>query len=36
MENKHDLVSNDVVAACRTKHFRDIMALKNWNNEVIA
>ena len=37
MENKHDLIFNDVVAACRGKHLRDVMAFKkNWNNEVIA
>jgi hypothetical protein len=37
MENKHDLIFNDVVAACRAKHLRDLMTFKkNWNNEVIA
>jgi hypothetical protein len=37
MENKHDLIFNDVVTACRAKHLRDVMAFKkNWNNEVIA
>jgi hypothetical protein len=37
MENKHDLIFDDVVAACRAKHLRDVIAFKNkWNNEVIA
>jgi hypothetical protein len=37
MENKHDLIFNDVVATCRAKHMRDVMTFKkNWNNEVIA
>jgi hypothetical protein len=37
MENKHDLIFNNVVAACRAKHLRDVMAFKkNWNNKVIA
>jgi hypothetical protein len=37
MENKNDKIFDDVVAACRTKHLRDVMAFKkNWNNEVIA
>jgi hypothetical protein len=37
MKNKHDLMFNNVVAACRAKHLRDVMAFKkNWNNKVIA
>jgi hypothetical protein len=37
MENKDDRIFDDVVAACRAKHLRDVMAFrKNWNNEVIA
>jgi hypothetical protein len=37
MENKNDQIFDDVVAACRAKHLRDVMAFKkNWNNEVIA
>jgi hypothetical protein len=37
MQNKHDLIFNDVVTSCRAKHLRDVMAFKkNWNNEVIA
>jgi hypothetical protein len=37
MENKHDIIFDDVVAACRAKHLRDVMNLKkNWNNKVIA
>jgi hypothetical protein len=37
MENKHDPIFDDVVAASRAKHMRDVMAFKwNWNNDVIA
>jgi hypothetical protein len=37
IENKDDRIFDDVVAACRAKHLRDVMAFrKNWNNEVIA
>jgi hypothetical protein len=37
MESKHDLIFDDVVAACRAKHLRDVMVFnKNWNNEIIA
>jgi hypothetical protein len=37
MENKHDLIFDDFVAACRAKHLRDVMGFKkNWNNEVTA
>jgi hypothetical protein len=28
MENKHDLIFNDVVEACRAKHLRDVMAFQ--------
>jgi hypothetical protein len=37
MESKHDHIFDSVVAACKAKHLRDILAFKkNWNNEVIA
>jgi hypothetical protein len=37
MENKDDRIFDDIMAACRAKHLRDVMAYrKNWNNEVIA
>jgi hypothetical protein len=37
MKSKHDPIFNSVIAACMTKHLRDILAFKkNWNNEVIA
>jgi hypothetical protein len=36
MENKHDPIFDRVIAACKVKHLRDILAFKkNWNNEVI-
>jgi hypothetical protein len=36
MEEKHDNIFDEVVAACRAKHLRDVMAFqKNWNNETI-
>jgi hypothetical protein len=37
MENKHDPIFDGVIAACQTKHLREILAFKkDWNNEVIA
>jgi hypothetical protein len=37
MENKHNLIFDIVVATCRAKHLRDVMAFrKNWKNKVIA
>jgi hypothetical protein len=37
MENKHDPIFDGAIAACQTKHLRDILAFtKDWNNEVIA
>jgi hypothetical protein len=37
MENKNDCIFDVIVAACRVKHLRDVMAFQtNWNNEVIA
>jgi hypothetical protein len=37
MEAKHDAIFDEVVAACRAKHLRDVMAFqKNWNKEIIA
>jgi hypothetical protein len=37
VENKNDLIFDDVVTACRAKHLRDVLDFKkNWNNEVIA
>jgi hypothetical protein len=37
MENKHDPIFDRVVATCKAKHLRDILAFKkDWNNEVIA
>jgi hypothetical protein len=37
MKNKHDLIFDIVVAACRAKHLRDVMTFrKNWKNKVIA
>jgi hypothetical protein len=37
VENKNDLIFDDVVPACRAKHLRDVLDFKkNWNNEVIA
>jgi hypothetical protein len=37
MEGKHDRILDEVVAACRVKHLRDVMPFqKNWNNEIIA
>jgi hypothetical protein len=36
-EGKHDTIFDEVVAACKAKHLRDIMTFrKNWNNEIIA
>jgi hypothetical protein len=36
MENKHDFIFDEVVAACKPKHLREIMVFqKNWNNEII-
>jgi hypothetical protein len=36
MEAKYDAIFDEVVAACRAKHLRDVMAFqKNWNNEII-
>jgi hypothetical protein len=36
MEGKHDRIFDEVVAACRAKHLRDVMTFqKNWNNEII-
>jgi hypothetical protein len=37
MEEKHDRVFDEVVAACEAKHLKEIMAFtKNWNNEIMA
>jgi hypothetical protein len=37
MEAKHDVIFDEVVAACRAKHLRDVMSFqKNLNNEIIA
>jgi hypothetical protein len=37
MKNKHDPIFDNVVAACKAKHLRDVLAFKkNWSNEVIA
>jgi hypothetical protein len=37
MEGKHDRIFDEVMAACKAKHLRDIMAFrKDWNNEIIA
>jgi hypothetical protein len=37
MENKRDPIFDGVIAACQTKHLRDILAFKkDWNNEVVA
>jgi hypothetical protein len=37
MESKHDPIFDTVIAACKAKHLRDILAFKkNWNNKVIA
>jgi hypothetical protein len=37
MEAKHDVIFDEVVAACRVKHLRDVISFqKNWNNEIIA
>jgi hypothetical protein len=37
MESKHDPIFDSVIAACKTKHLRDILTFKkNWNNKVIA
>jgi hypothetical protein len=37
MENKHDPMFDRVIAACKAKHLRYILAFKkDWNNEVIA
>jgi hypothetical protein len=37
MEAKHGAIFDDVVAACRVKHLRDVMSFQNnWNNEIIA
>jgi hypothetical protein len=37
MEEKHGRVFDEVVAACKAKHLRDIMDFrKNWDNEIIA
>jgi hypothetical protein len=36
MEAKHGVIFDEVVAACRVKHLRDVMSFqKNWNNEII-
>jgi hypothetical protein len=36
MENKHDLIFDRVIATCKVKHLRDILAFKkDWNNKVI-
>jgi hypothetical protein len=36
MEAKHDAIFDEVVAALRAKHLRDVMSFqKNWNNEII-
>jgi hypothetical protein len=37
MEGKHGRIFDEVAAACKAKHLRDIMAFrKNWKNEIIA
>jgi hypothetical protein len=37
MENKHGHIFDEVVAACKAKHLREIMAFqKNCYNEIIA
>jgi hypothetical protein len=37
VEGKHDRIFDEVLAACRAIHLRDVMSFqKNWNNEVIA
>jgi hypothetical protein len=37
MEAKHAAIFDNVVAACRVKHLRDVISFqKNWNNEIIA
>jgi hypothetical protein len=37
MENKHDPIFDRVIAACKPKHLRYILAFKkDWNNEAIA
>jgi hypothetical protein len=37
MEAKHDVIFDEVVAAYRAKHLRDVISFqKNWNNEIIA
>jgi hypothetical protein len=37
MEGKNDLIFGEVVATCKAKLLRDIMAFKkDWNNEIIA
>jgi hypothetical protein len=37
MEEKHDMIFDDVVGGCRAKHLRDVMTFqKNWNNDIIA
>jgi hypothetical protein len=37
MEAKHDAIFDEVVAAYRAKHLRDVISFqKNWNNEIIA
>ncbi|WP_428025456.1 hypothetical protein, partial [Arcobacter sp.] len=37
MEVKYDAIFDEVVAACRGKHLRDVISFqKNWNNEIIA
>jgi hypothetical protein len=36
MEAKYDTIFDEVVAACRAQHVRDVMSSqKNWNNEII-
>jgi hypothetical protein len=36
MEGKSDRFFDEVVAACKAKHLRDIITFrKNWNNEII-
>jgi hypothetical protein len=37
VEAKHDTIFDEVVAACRAKHLRDVISFQNnWNNEIIA
>jgi cobalamin biosynthesis protein CobT len=37
MEAKHAMIFDEVVAACRAKHLRDVMSFqKNWNTEIIS